>query len=208
VSSTGLTFANQNRGTASNSQAVTVTNTSNDVLSIASISIESAQFSQTSNCGSSVSSNSSCTINVVFKPTTIGTITGVLSIKTANAGNYSVTLSGSSVVPSVSPTSLNFGSQTHGTKSRSQPVTITNNGSGALSITSISITAPNQFSQTNNCGSSVSPSSSCTINVVFDPTVKKALTGTLSIKTVGAGTYAVALSGTGTPDPHPVFGRA
>jgi sugar lactone lactonase YvrE len=198
VSPTGLSFSSQNRGTVSNSQAVTVTNTSNDVLSIASISIGSAQFSQTSNCGSSVPPNSSCTINVVFKPTITGTITGVLSIKTANAGNYSVTLNGNGVAPSVSPTSLNFGNQIHGTGSPPQPVTITNNSGGTLSITGIAISAPSQFSQTNNCGSSVSPNSSCTINVVFDPTVKRALSGTLSIKTVGAGNYAVALSGTGT----------
>jgi sugar lactone lactonase YvrE len=198
VSPTGLTFGKQNRGTASSSQAVTVTNASNDALSITSISIASAQFSQTSNCGSSVSPNSSCTINVVFKPTTTGTITGALAIKTVSAGNYSVALSGSGVVPLVSPTSLNFGNQAHGSRSNPQPVTFTNNGSAALSITSISISTPNQFSQTNNCGSALAPNSSCTINVLFDPTVKGTLSRALSIKTVGAGNYSVVLSGTGT----------
>jgi hypothetical protein len=197
VSPTGLTFGNQTRGTTSNSQAVTVTNNSNDVLSIASISIGSTQFSQTNNCSSSVLANSSCTINVVFKPTTTGTLTGTLSVKTTNAGNYSVTLSGSGVVPTVSPTTLTFGNQTHGTTSAAQPVTITNNSNGALSITSISI-GSNQFAQTNNCGSSVPANSSCTINVVFKPTLKEALTGTLTVKTAIAGNYTVALSGTGT----------
>lgn len=198
VSPTGLSFGNQNRGTASKSQPVTVSNTGSDALSISSISIASAQFSQSGNCGSSVPPNSSCTINVVFKPTTTGAITGVLSIKTATAGTYSVKLSGTGVVPTVTPTNLNFGNQAHGTKSHSQPVTIANSGSGALSITSITISTPNQFSQTNNCGASVAANSSCTINVVFDPTVKGTYSGNLSIKTVGAGTYAVALSGTGT----------
>jgi hypothetical protein len=198
VSPTALSFGNQNRGTASSSQPVTLTKGSNGVLSIASISIASAQYAQTSNCGSSVAPNSSCTINVLFKPTTTGTVTGTLSIKTTSAGNFSVTLSGSGVVPSVSPTSLAFGNQAHGTKSPSKPVIITNSGSGALSITSISISAPNQFSQTNTCGSSVPANSSCTIKVVFDPTVKGAFSGSLSVKTVGAGNYAVSLSGTGT----------
>jgi sugar lactone lactonase YvrE len=198
VSPTGLTFGNQNRGTASSSKPVTLTNTSNDVLSIASISIASAQFTQISNCGSSVAANSSCTINVVFKPTTTGAITGALSIKTTNAGDFSVTLSGSGVVPSVSPSSLAFGNQVHGGKSASKPVTVTNSGSGALSITSISITVPNQFSQTNNCGTSLPANSSCTINVVFDPISKGTFSGNLSIKTAGAGNYTVSLSGTGT----------
>ena len=198
VSPTALGFGKQNRGTTSSSKPVTLTNGSNGVLSIASISIASAQFSQTNNCGSSVAPNSSCTINVVFKPTTTGSVSGTLSIKTASAGNFSVSLSGSGVVPSVSPTSLAFGNQAHGTKSPSKPVTLTNSGSGALSITSISISAPNQFSQANNCGSSVPANASCTINVVFDPTVKGAFSGTLSVKTVGAGNYSVALSGTGT----------
>jgi sugar lactone lactonase YvrE len=198
VAPTKLTFGNQNRGTTSSSQTVTLTNVSVDVLSIASIAVNSAQYSQSNNCPSSLTANASCAITVVFKPGVKGAINGVLAIDTNNAGDYDVALSGTGVLPGVTPTSLTFGSQKHGTSSASKPVTITNTGNAALAITSISITAPRQFSQTNNCGTSVPSNSSCTINVVFNPTAAGNISGDLNIKTVGPGTSTVALSGTGT----------
>ena len=196
VSPTSLNFGNLIQGTSSTSQPVTVTAGSFGPISITSISLSSAQFSQTNNCGTSLPANSSCTINVVFQPSTAAAKSGTLSIKTGNAGSFSVTLSGTGVRPSVSPTALSFGNQNRGTASKSQPVTLTNTGSDALSISSISI-ASAQFSQSSNCGSSVPANSSCTINVVFKPTKTGAITGGLTIKTATAGTYNVTLSGSG-----------
>src|SRR5438552_3256776 len=53
-----------------------------------------------------------------------------------------------------------------GTTSAAQPVTLTNSGGAALSISSIAVTGTNSgdFAQTNNCGTSLAASSSCTIN--------------------------------------------
>jgi hypothetical protein len=72
------------------------------------------------------------------------------------------------------PTSLNFRSQTVGTTSAAQAVTLTNSGGATLTITSIGFTGPNasEFAQTSNstCGSSLAADSSCTINVTFTPT--------------------------------------
>ena len=80
---------------------------------------------------------------------------------------------------SVSPTSLAFGSQAVGTTSSSKTVTVKNSGSGPLSIGSI--TASGDFTQTNNCGSSLAASSSCTINVSFAPRAVASITGALTI---------------------------
>src|SRR5205085_481666 len=65
----------------------------------------------------------------------------------------------------LSPSSLNFGNQTVGTTSASQAVTLTNNQSVSLSITSI--TTSGDYAQTNTCGTSLAANSSCTINVTF-----------------------------------------
>ena len=73
----------------------------------------------------------------------------------------------------VSPGSLTFGNQPEGTTSASQPVTLSNTGNGALTITNIGTGA--NFGETDNCGTSVAASASCTINVTFTPTA----TGTL-----------------------------
>jgi len=108
---------------------------------------------------------------------------------------------------SVSPTSLAFGSVTTGTASAPQSVTVTNTGSGALPIISVTLTGKNlsQFSQTNNCGASVAVGSKCTINVVFAPTSGLAKTATLNVNGGGgAGTQSVTLTGTGVA-PKPTY---
>jgi hypothetical protein len=96
----------------------------------------------------------------------------------------------------VSPGSLSFGSVAAGTTSASQPITLTNSGTSALSIGSIA--ASGDFSETNNCSGSLAASSSCTINVTFSPRVAGAVTGALTF-TDNAVTspQLVTLTGTG-----------
>jgi hypothetical protein len=96
----------------------------------------------------------------------------------------------------VSPTSLAFGNVAAGTTSASKAITLTNSGTGALSIGSI--VASGDFAQTNNCSNSLAASSSCTVNVTFHPTVVAAITGAVTF-TDGAATspQLVKLTGTG-----------
>ena len=95
-----------------------------------------------------------------------------------------------------SPSSLSFGDVTSGSTSSAQAVTITNPGSSAASISSIGVTG--DFTQTNNCGSSIAANGSCTVNVTFAPTSGGALTGTLSVSSSAPESpLTVALSGTG-----------
>ena len=99
---------------------------------------------------------------------------------------------------SLSRLSLTFGPQNVGTTSALQTVTVTDTGNASLTISSI--TASGDFSQTNNCGSSVSTGANCTINVTFNPTAPGTRTGTLTMTDNAPGSpHAVALSGTG-PD--------
>jgi hypothetical protein len=119
------------------------------------------------------------------------------------AGTQTVALTGTGVAPTytVSPTSLAFGSQPHGTSSTAQLVTVTNTATVALPITSITLTGASstQFSQTNTCGMSVPVGSNCTISVVFTPTSTGKMTATITVKPGGgAAVQKAALSGTGT----------
>ena len=110
-----------------------------------------------------------------------------------------VALSGTGVLlpaPNVSPTSLSFNSQLVGTTSTSQPVTVTNTGAVALSISSLTISSG--WTQSNNCLPSIAASASCTINVSFQPTAGGSQTGTLSLTDNASGSpQTVSLSGTG-----------
>ncbi|PYV33513.1 MAG: hypothetical protein DMG22_09710 [Acidobacteria bacterium] len=67
-----------------------------------------------------------------------------------------MSLTGTGIVPTTSPLSATFSSQTVGTTSTAQAIMLINPGSPALSISSIAITGTNSgdFAQMNNCGAS------------------------------------------------------
>jgi hypothetical protein len=86
-------------------------------------------------------------------------------------------------IASLSPSSLNFGSQTVGITSTPQVVMLTNTGNINLTITSIQITGTNSgdFAQTNNCPGSVPPNNGCQISVTFTPTAAGTRNAALTI---------------------------
>ncbi len=95
-----------------------------------------------------------------------------------------------------SPSSLTFGSIVVGVTSVSQTVILVANGSGSANLTAVSVTG--DFSQTNNCPSTLTSSATCTILVYFTPTQTGSRTGTLSITTSASSpAQAVSLTGTG-----------
>src|SRR5437879_2289138 len=190
LSPTSVSFGNQQVNTTSAAQTVTLTNNGSSALTIASISVtgtNSGDFAQTNNCPlspSTLAASASCTVNVTFTPTATGTRSGTLSVADNAAGSpQTASLSGAGTAPgvSLSPTSVSFGNQQVNTTSAAQAVTLTNNCSSALTITSLSITsAPTRrSSDLNNCPlspSTLAASASCTVNVTFTPTA----TGTRS----------------------------
>jgi len=198
VSPLSLTFSNQLVGTTSASQPVTLTNTSTLALSFTSLAISSG-WAQSNNCLPSLAPNASCTITVSFQPTASGPLTGTLTLTDYAANSpQTVTLGGTGLAPvvSLSATSLTFAGQPVSTPSASQPVILTNTGTGML--TSLTIAASGDFAQTNNCPGSVAPTAGCTINVTFTPTAIGSRTGTLTLTDNAANSpQTVSLSGTG-----------
>lgn len=101
---------------------------------------------------------------------------------------------------SVSPTSLTFAKQQVGTTSPAQTVTLTNTGQSKVTITSITVTGRNSgdFTETNNCGTSLARGARCTVSVTFKPAATGARTGSLSISDNASGSpQKVSLTGTG-----------
>ena len=104
-----------------------------------------------------------------------------------------------SPVPAVTvePSSLTYTVQNTGTTSAAQNIVLTNFGEAPLEIGPIGTTG--DFSQTNNCPSSLIAGTNCTISVTYTPTKTGPETGTLTITdNAFTGTQTVALSGTGT----------
>jgi Protein of unknown function (DUF3443)/Abnormal spindle-like microcephaly-assoc'd, ASPM-SPD-2-Hydin len=118
-------------------------------------------------------------------------------------GSSSSSGGGPSPAPAVSlsPTSVSLGTQTVGSTSAAQSITLTNSGTASLSITSITLTGaqPADFSDTTTCGTALAAGAHCTISVTFTPAAVGTSSASVSVATNAAGSPAsVALSGTGT----------
>jgi len=127
---------------------------------------------------------------------------GRLDVAVANSVDNTVSILLQAPTATPNPTSLNFGNQTVGTTSAPQQVSITNNGSATLTITSVDFTGANasEFALASNstCSASLAAAASCTINVTFAPTAAGTATASVSITDNAAGSpQTVSLTGVG-----------
>jgi hypothetical protein len=198
VSPASLTFANQDVGSSSSPQVVTLSNPSTIPLTVSTVTISSG-WTQSNNCTAAVAANSSCSVDVSFQPTVYGPQTGTLTFTDyANNSPQTVTLSGTALAPVVdlSATMLSFAGQTVSTASAPQTITLTNTGNGAL--TPFTITETGDFTQTNTCGGSVAAGANCSISVTFKPTAGGSRSGALTLTDNASNSpQTIQLSGTG-----------
>lgn len=207
VSPLQLSFTNQNVNTSSASADVQVGNFG-DAPASPMISI-TGDFSETDNCSVAVPGGQKCDINVTFTPSVTGPRTGTLTVSFGGTiSSQSVLLSGNAGAPAVtlSPTSLSFGVQAIGTASGAQQITVTNTGTGPLTISSLQTSGP--FATTNTCGAPVAPASDCTVQVTFSPAASGTQTGTLTVADNAPNNpQTVALTGN-VQTPPPTIGLA
>src|SRR5581483_11547665 len=96
----------------------------------------------------------------------------------------------------LSPASLNLNTQSVGTTSAGQTVTLTNNGTSSIAIYGIKATG--DFLETNNCPASLPAGSQCSIAVIFAPTATGTRSGNLQVTdSAGSIPQTASLSGTG-----------
>jgi phospholipase C len=200
---TSIAFGNHYLGTESGSQVATLTNGQSTAINISSVSLTGADpgdFVIGNMCSllHPLDSGLTCTVNVRFEPTTLGTRTASLTIvDTGSDSPQTIALSGVVLSPiSIAPASLAFGSQTVDTTSSAATVTITNEETFSVSIPSVTASGPFAVAS-NTCSPSLGEKLKCTIGVTFTPTAIGAESGTLTINNGTASPYEVALSGTG-----------
>lgn len=121
-------------------------------------------------------------------------------------GAYEPSSSPSPIV-SLSPTSLTFTTRAVGTTSPALTSTLTNTGGATLTISSITVTGTNSgdFGHSNNCGSSVGISASCTISVTFSPTATGTRSASISIAGNASGSLPVTGPATQAGNTAPVI---
>jgi hypothetical protein len=189
-SPSALTFPNQVIGTASAPQTVTVTNSISRTVNISSFPAFYPEFqssgSGTNPCGGPLLGHSRCTFNVTFgSPEGTDTIKGSVVVTTDNAVSPQIYgLSGTGVLPvTIAPASLIFAPQTVGTTTNPQTLTITNNQSATLNITSI--VASGQYTAvpagTAACGNTLAALGQCTMAVTFSPATTGSISGVVTV---------------------------
>jgi Abnormal spindle-like microcephaly-assoc'd, ASPM-SPD-2-Hydin len=219
--STGtLNFGSQNVNSTSAPSSVTFTNNGTSALTgiTASISAGSVNYTKTGDTctGATVTAGTNCTVTVVFNPTAVGSLPGQVQL-TDNAFDspQTVALTGTGTSPNlqVDHTTLSYPSITVGKAGASQTVTLTNTGSGPLTIGTLSIPGPStispnphSFTRTaGNCsGAVLAPNASCSVTVRFLPQARGTLKAQLSIPASPVGA-TVSLTGQATA-PAPMQG--
>jgi hypothetical protein len=199
-----LTFTAQSLNTTSAPLTVTLTNGDNP-LTISNITLGGADasafaISSSSTCvaPSSLNPGAKCTIIATFTPTTPGVSNATITITDSAPGSPQViNLTGTASTLTLSASSLDFGSVAVGSTSAAQSITATNDGTTAISFSSI--TASGDFAETDNCVTvPLQPSTNCTINVTFKPSSTNSSVGALTITDNAPGSpQIVLLTGTG-----------
>ena len=197
-----LAFGNQSTGTTSAPQTLTLSNIGTSSLGVGAITITGNRgFSQTNTCNGSVAAGSSCSIMVVFAPTSGGSKTGSISVGYQGLGSPATAgLTGTGVnaaSASLTPAVLKFPTEMIGAVSQAQTATLTN--TGTLSVSVSSIMASGAFTETNNCPSTLTQGENCQIQVQFKASARGSQLGQLTVTDSAVNSpQSIKLSGTGT----------
>jgi hypothetical protein len=212
VASVTLTPTSINFGTdylhSLKDQNVTVKNTGTSSVTINSVSVtlgsgtNKGDFTAVNLCPKTLAAGKSCVVNVIFFAGNIGSLSATLDVNDNAAGSpQQVSLSATVINPQASfnPKSLNFGTVSVG-HSSTKTVTLTNTGTTALDITSVSSTGPNKsnYVPSSACPSSLAPGGDCIISVTFTPSATGTRSANLTVvDNAEVGTQNVPLTGKG-----------
>ena len=205
LSPSSLTFPATTVGQSSATQTVTFSTVS--AISLTSIAItggNAGDFSQTNNCNISMPEGSGCQIVVTFKPTTTGPRSStIVFMDTAPSSPQSVAISGTGTQSGaqITPSSFAFGNQPVTTTSSPAVITLRNNGTATLNISSISLAVTDTYFaiSANTCGATLAIGASCTVSVTFTPQTPISVFATLTFTDDGPGSpQKVGFTGTGT----------
>jgi phospholipase C len=206
ISTTNVNFGNVVVGTGSKAIPVTLTNNGATALTVNRLE-PVGPFTQTNNCVGTLQPAASCAINIAFHPKVPGPVPGSFTITDTDVTKTQViNLTGDGFTTASSVTSLNFGSLALGAVSAPMPVTFTNETAAAMTVGDIAVGGVQdfgEFSETNNCPTTLASKASCTIEVTFSPlhtgvanlpvltVAYGSVESPLSVSLIGNGTVAV-----------------
>lgn len=209
-----LDFGSQAVNAGAPPRTVTITNSGNAPLTLASIAVSGADqgsFAAGQACAVPVEPGGHCSIELRFTPRRAGDHSAALSLSFAGglpAQQVALTGIGSAPVGPVAridPAALDFGTQDLSGRKDAIAVRVTNGGSAPLTVGKISVeddgTGNNDrrsFHQQNRCSrKTLAPNESCEISVQFTPSTVGAHAAALTIADNASGSpHRVGLTGT------------
>ena len=180
-----------------NVRSFNVTNCGNAPLVLSSLVSSDPSVTASQTCGS-IAPGGSCAVTMTFTPTQEGNVYGTLTLTdNAAVGKQYIAFSGFGGKPRFSAvSSFDIGDALVGTSTAPAFVGIFNQGSGPLSIMSVSTTGP--FTAESACTSAVQPNGGCAVRITFSPVQAGAAAGALSITDNADGSpHVVMLQGNG-----------
>ena len=190
-------------GTPPNSQTVQVLNVGNAVVTLGRMTVD-APFTLDSDCPSNLVPGQSCGVRLGFSAQSVGDFHGVATIQSnAIGGPLQISLTARAVpapiaIIRVSPTLIGFGERMLGSTSPAQQVTVANEGSAPAIFTGTAV-SPDFVIVATTCGTSLAPSSTCSIDVALRALSAGPVGGQLIVNSnaTSGGRAVVDLSGTG-----------
>jgi len=214
MSSASLNFGDVPVGSSSAPRTVTITSTSEVPYQInsfgsaancqASAFCTGGDFVCSTDCATAPASygmNAACHVNATFAPNATGPQSAVIYVcDNATGSPRSITLTGNGTAAAslaIAPSSYEFGGVLVGNRSAATTFTVTNPGTAPAAIGTIS-TRGDFALDFADCGSSVAAGGSCTVRVLFAPTLPGRADGWLVIPDAATGAESRAsLLGTG-----------
>jgi hypothetical protein len=176
--------------------SVNLTNSALSPYSLAGVTFSLADYTETDNCQGQIAVGGTCTLSVKFSPQQVGLRRGAASIEVSISSlTQTINLAGMGVVPmQVAPASLDFGpNNLVGATSAAMTVTLQNQLQSAQAY---ALTATGDFFAANTCANPLPASSTCILNVTFQPKSAGAQKGTLIVSYPNTlATAVVAVSG-------------
>jgi cytochrome c553 len=212
-SSNTITFGAQTLGTSPVTQSVTLTNTGNVPLSIASVTragSSNVSIGAGTTCNGSLPVNAKCVVQVNLSPTTLGDVNANVNVAW-NAGNTNSTnmiavlasvVNAAVAKPVLSDTAtLDFANTQIGATSTKRTTSLSNQGGLAFKINSLTLSGSNagDFVLGGTCVTNVivAAAATCSIETSFKPSVAGLRSANLLIDTDSGAQLSLGLQGTG-----------
>jgi hypothetical protein len=203
LSPSTIDFGNVTVGSAAN-QTVTMTNTGNFNVNVTAAAATGAGFSVVGFVAQTpLAPGQTSAFTARFAPAVAGAVAGTISLTSTATNNPTVSLAGNGVVPppsqlAINPNGIDFGSVLVGSNLTSS-VTLTNVGSGALTISQANVTGAAFSIGGLTLPLTLNAGQNTTFTAKFAPTSAGTVTGSVSIVSDASNSpTTLSLSGTGT----------